>query len=1352
MSLNGLDNPKVGGAYVGAVGEPGGWFLLKYASRDEVEVLGTGKGGIAELRKAVAEYDETNPLYGFLKYRRRNVLIKYLPEGCSRLIQARAAVHFNAVCERFSPYDAQFDMSTSSDLRDSKLSAACSLHAATGSNSSSGSVRRKHLMEIAEEDEEEHQQPAKRQSLIKDEDKGEGGEGADRQPPTATEPVTLNADLAASPEHSKFSAPTTSEVPNFTGTGSSPDVDANRRMSSQSGRAEVYSSYSSYSYKPKVKLGPRPSLETSSTRPQTAGNFRPVSSIPAGFKLFGKGGSAVSGKKSSPSSGRKDTASAVVPGSPTSVMTEGSFPTATFPIPEEPLAKTRFDLALRPATSSGVSTKSGMTTSSRATMTPEKARLKKAMQLREKKRKAAAKMAPSALAVPAATTTAADDNAEEKAGDQARDEKTGTDENGEVAVGAPDQTEQRMPIAKADSGIAIDASPASTKGVDVSSDATQSDSRPASPVIASSEAEQSTKASSVSESTDQTVEAAAEYKAVESGEASSSEGSTPKPTEVEPTTLKTSGTEASEVIVTGQSETENPAAEHEDASVAIEAVDNTTPTITRTSDEPEADPKDEIAEGQNETVGVPVSDAAEDIPVEAKSEEKKPETEEIPETKEDGIPASTEDVGTPSEAPSSHKPSVTAPAATDGTAEATAESSTAESTNVAADATADATAEEPSAASKQTALEDSPQIIPQAGPAPGPTENQATNEAQAISAAPRKQLSTRRRAVEPIRTDLNIATHQIDQVDQVNQGGRPTSQSEFNFSDSESLMEELQSATVQEARPMLVTKTPRTPVFPGHLSTAMAGPSSPLPSPASPSLVGPGKPHMVRTVSNPVRGNLVAPPTDVSPSSTRSLSHGAAYLHHVTQQRSGDPNMAKQRTGMGSGISQRIKALEMLSANSAESPSQPGSRPGSRPSSAFFAVKKDRVPSRSPSFVDRSNSLSRDARPTTAQSRERSPETSRFPRSRDRSSSISSRLSMFEPAGSPGNTPRGRPESISVTARIVRDSPSQSRNPSDQGPVELKQSPLLVDHHQPARDEPEAVEPAPEAANTANTEAAPSASRDRGADAGSRRSSFSLVRDFIKDGRKSLSSPSTDNLTAPAGHNNSGTGSNGGRSPSHPPVSFQNTGGSFTGRLPLGRRSLSKDREASSILSDDGDDAKSNSDKKKSRAGRLMRRLSSLSISSRNKIVSPTGGTPTVTEEILPSTNTTNTTTTTSASTPTAAPADNASSPSVVAHLGDVNVQFPDTLLWKRRNMSLDSQGFVVLSATQQQRAMGVKRYHLGDFRTPYVPDVEVQELPNSVVLDLVEGSAVQVACEDRAGQMNVLQVLRDAHAACAGH
>ena len=62
-------------------------FLLKYASRDEVELLSRGNGGIVEVRKAIAEYEETSPLYGFLKYRRRSVVIKYLPEGCSRLIQ-----------------------------------------------------------------------------------------------------------------------------------------------------------------------------------------------------------------------------------------------------------------------------------------------------------------------------------------------------------------------------------------------------------------------------------------------------------------------------------------------------------------------------------------------------------------------------------------------------------------------------------------------------------------------------------------------------------------------------------------------------------------------------------------------------------------------------------------------------------------------------------------------------------------------------------------------------------------------------------------------------------------------------------------------------------------------------------------------------------------------------------------------------------------------------------------------------------------------------------------------------------------------------------------------------------------
>lgn len=62
-------------------------FLLKYISRDEVDVLAKGNGGTVDMRNNIAQYEETSPLFGLLRYRRRNVIIKYLPEGCSRLIQ-----------------------------------------------------------------------------------------------------------------------------------------------------------------------------------------------------------------------------------------------------------------------------------------------------------------------------------------------------------------------------------------------------------------------------------------------------------------------------------------------------------------------------------------------------------------------------------------------------------------------------------------------------------------------------------------------------------------------------------------------------------------------------------------------------------------------------------------------------------------------------------------------------------------------------------------------------------------------------------------------------------------------------------------------------------------------------------------------------------------------------------------------------------------------------------------------------------------------------------------------------------------------------------------------------------------
>lgn len=62
-------------------------FLLKYATRADVDLLKQGSGGFAEARDAIAEYAEPSPLFGLVLYRRKKVLVKYVPEETSRLLQ-----------------------------------------------------------------------------------------------------------------------------------------------------------------------------------------------------------------------------------------------------------------------------------------------------------------------------------------------------------------------------------------------------------------------------------------------------------------------------------------------------------------------------------------------------------------------------------------------------------------------------------------------------------------------------------------------------------------------------------------------------------------------------------------------------------------------------------------------------------------------------------------------------------------------------------------------------------------------------------------------------------------------------------------------------------------------------------------------------------------------------------------------------------------------------------------------------------------------------------------------------------------------------------------------------------------
>ena len=91
--------------------------------------------------------------------------------------------------------------------------------------------------------------------------------------------------------------------------------------------------------------------------------------------------------------------------------------------------------------------------------------------------------------------------------------------------------------------------------------------------------------------------------------------------------------------------------------------------------------------------------------------------------------------------------------------------------------------------------------------------------------------------------------------------------------------------------------------------------------------------------------------------------------------------------------------------------------------------------------------------------------------------------------------------------------------------------------------------------------------------------------------------------------------------------------------------------------------------------------------------------------------------------------------------VGDLNVQFPDTLLWKRRWVEVDAAGNLVLSESSAAPGMrggigNAKRYHLTEFKQPVVPSRDRQEMLYSVVLDLVEGGGtLQLAAEDRVQQ-----------------
>jgi hypothetical protein len=1018
------------------------------------------------------------------------------------------------------------------------------------------------------------------------------------------------------------------------------------------------------------------------------------------------------GSKKGPSSSQ--TREEDAPESPTQEQTEYTFPSIETEADNADTKPSETDLAQPEApgseTQAAVASTANMPPlapppTKQNTMTPEKARLLKAMKLREKKKLMS--LQPT-LDVPAADIPSAPSTP----GLPDEGEEPATTENAASAEEAPNTAEGPqdglLVVSQPDSAIDI--------GTDHVSVDTPMDSHPASP-MATSETGESTQASSLSDSTDETVLAKDEHSGLEGAEDETRDG---KP------------------AATSQSETVPPEKLADEAEPALRDRESQITITAATKD----DGLENNVEEPASAVDSPAGDAVPGTSQVSTSSDA-PDTPCAPE-KETSDTTSTE-TAEPA-APTPHA----ADAAPTTTAVAGDENAPSPQIRIPTSKFSTQDSKSPIGAAAQdvpstlvTPDVDSWRVGESAPPVP---EKDNVDAVEMADTDPQK-----RKLPDPIQTDLHAPAND-------------KRRSAITIADNDGFMDELQSATVEQATPIMVSKSPISPFFSvDQTSKRTAGG---LDDTSAQRL-------STRTVSNPVRNSYLGA-GEVPAGPARSASSGAAYLQKVAQQQA---DLRPKSAKLGSSISQRIKALEKLSSTAPGAEAVPS--PKERPASAFFSVRKatTRETSRPPSVVgDRAGSVTGRASPAPPPSRDSSPETTRN-MGRGRSGSVVNRMSMFEG----GMAPRGRPDSVQVTARIVRDpnQPFAKGGLVEYGPLDLKQSPLSVDvqnrvdSHSPVRPpsgmsvrttDPREIaiqaqqsllerrlsRQSQEVDRSSVKVEATHESRPR------RRSSLSVMKDYIKDRTESIigaKSPSTDNLG-----NSLSSASGNLASPAASRAPSLHQSGSLARRLSISSRRSSIEQSSpalsSAVLSpasaadgvadpeSDKRSVHSNSgpgSPKSNRATRFMRRLSNTLATSR-KNTAPSIS-PTVAEENAAEVEA-------ASSSNTAAGVAVQAPPKIDAFMGDVNVQFPDNLLWKRRSMCLDNQGFLILSSVQgtamlpsgkDRHGALIKRYHMSDFKPPYAPDVELQELPNSVVLDIVNGSGLQIACEDRAGQMSIL-------------
>lgn len=293
-------------------------------------------------------------------------------------------------------------------------------------------------------------------------------------------------------------------------------------------------------------------------------------------------------------------------------------------------------------------------------------------------------------------------------------------------------------------------------------------------------------------------------------------------------------------------------------------------------------------------------------------------------------------------------------------------------------------------------------------------------------------------------------------------------------------------------------------------------------------------------------------------------------------------------------------------------------------------------------------------------------------------------------------------DSVSVTARIIRDpadiKPNETVNYSKFASTNLHRSPLVVEH-QEAQAPPGFVEPA----------VIPISSREP----------EPTVTETTRPGRRRFSLSSA--------HSGSGK--------------LQQSE-SFTKRLSMTIRHARS--ESGNLTQSASDPSSIGGDKgvKGPRKNRLMKRVSALTAGSRRNIAFGFGSNATRKGDDASGASRLAASTEAHSGERSHGKSSTAESHAHVVDIGDVNIQFPDTLLWKRRFMRIDNQGFLILTPpAMEANKRGIsRRFHLGDMKKPSLPAAEREELPWSIVLDFEDGSCLQCACESKYAQGQVLR------------